>query len=84
LLARVEKARGDAGVLLGHAVQGDQRQRDEQQAEPERRDQHRAEQLSWVTGVFGQPGEPEHPDGGRGRPGQDQRPGPDARPGLSA
>ena len=50
------QAIGDTGVLLGHVVQGNQRQRDEHQAEPERAHELRAEQMAGVAGVFGQPG----------------------------
>ncbi len=53
-------------MLVGHIVQGYQGQRDEQQPEPGGGHQHRAEQLAWVGGVFGQPGEPEHPACGHG------------------
>jgi hypothetical protein len=79
LLAGVEQAGGDTGVLFGHVVQGDQGQRDEHQAEPERGYEQRAEQLAGVAGVLGQPGKPERPARGRGSAGQDQRPGADPR-----
>ena len=60
-------------------MQGDQGQRDEHQAEPERGDDQRAEQSARVAGVHGQPGEPERPTGDGGGASQDHRPGADPR-----
>jgi len=74
LLGGVEQAGGDTGVLLGYLVQGDQGQRAEHQAEPERAHQHRAEQMAGVAGVLGQPGKPEQPARDCSGAGQDQRP----------
>jgi uncharacterized protein with PQ loop repeat len=55
LTAGVEQAGGYPGVVLGDPGQGDQRQRDEQQAESKPEDQARAEQPAGVAAVLGQP-----------------------------
>src|SRR5580704_9248066 len=77
LLGGVEQAGGDTRVLFGHVVKDDQGQRDEYQAEPERAHQLRAEQLTGIAGVLGQPGKPEHPARDHGRAGHDERSGAD-------
>ena len=58
LAAGVEQAGGHPGVRLGDAGQGDQRQRDDQQADPGPGYRDRADQSARVRAVLGHPGQP--------------------------